>query len=80
MDRRKLILPEDMRPQQVKNLLNKLGRKKWNVRVCEKYSYGNGVMTYLGRYIHGGPILNSRIIEIRNGKVTLLMPHLKKAA
>jgi hypothetical protein len=70
LNRQDLVLPDDMRPQQVKNLLNKLGRKKWNVRICEKYSHGNGVMTYLGRYIRGGPISNSRIIEIRNGKVT----------
>jgi hypothetical protein len=70
LNRQDLVLPDDMRPQQVKNLLNKLGRKKWNVRICEKYSHGNGVMTYLGRYIRGGPISNSRIIEIGNGKVT----------
>ena len=80
LNRQDLVLPDDMRPQQVKNLLNKLGRKKWNVRICEKYSHGNGVMTYLGRYIGGGPISNNRIIEIRNVTVTLLMLHLKKPA
>ncbi len=59
-----------MRPRQVKNLLNKIGRKKWNVRICEKYPHGNGVLTYLGRYLRGGPISNSRIVEIRDEKVT----------
>jgi len=52
------------------NLLNKLGRKKWNVKICEKYSHGNGVLTYLARYLRGGPIGNSRIIKAEDGKVT----------
>lgn len=70
LDKNKLVLPEGMRPQQLKNLLNKLGRKKWNVRICEKYSHGNGVLTYLARYLRGGPIANSRIVAIRNNEVT----------
>ena len=70
LNKAELVLPDGMRAQQVENLMNKLGRKKWNVRICEKYPHGNGVLTYLGRYIRGGPISNSRIIEIRTGKVT----------
>ena len=50
--------------------MNKLGRKKWNVRICEKYPHGKGVLTYLGRYLKGGPISNSRIISISDNKVT----------
>ena len=63
-----LLLPEGMRPQQLENLLNKLGRKKWNVKICENYSHGNGVLTYLARYLRGGPIANSRIVKIEDGK------------
>ncbi len=37
---------------QVQNLMNKLGRKKWNVRICEKYPHGSGVLTYLARYLN----------------------------
>jgi hypothetical protein len=70
LNRQDLVLPDDMRPQQVKNLLNKLGRKKWNVRICEKYPHGCGVLTYLGRYLKGGPISNSRIIEVTDNNVT----------
>jgi hypothetical protein len=66
----KIILPEDMRAQQLKNLLNKLGRKRWNVKVREKYSHGNGVLTYIARYLRGGPIANSRIIKIEDQIVT----------
>lgn len=70
LDKEELVLPEGMRPQQLRNLLNRLGRKKWNVKICEKYSHGNGVLVYLARYLRGGPIGNSRIIKAEDGKVT----------
>jgi len=70
LNRGELVLPDGMRPQQVKNLMNKLGRKKWNVRICEKYSHGSGVLTYLARYLKGGAISNSRIIKVADNKVT----------
>ena len=70
LNKGELVLPDGMRPQQVKNLMNKLGRKKWNVRICEKYPHGTGVLTYLGRYLKGGPVSNSRIIAIADNKVT----------
>lgn len=65
-----LILPEAMTEQRFKNLLNKLGRKKWNVRICEKYDHASGVTNYLARYLKGGSIGNKRIEKIENGKVT----------
>jgi len=70
LEQNKIILPDDMSPQKFINLMNKIGRKKWNVRVCKKYSHGNGVLTYLARYLRGGPIANNRIMKIENGKVT----------
>ena len=70
LEKGELLLPYGMPPQQLRNLLNKLGRKKWNVKICEKYSHGNGVLTYLARYLRGGPIGNSRIVKIEDGKVT----------
>lgn len=71
VDKEKLILPDDMTPQQFKNLLNKLGRKKWNVKICEKYSYGEGVLIYLARYLKGGPISAKRIIHFDSETVTI---------
>jgi hypothetical protein len=65
-----MIFYNGMRAQQVQNLINKLGRNKWNVRICEKYPHGNGVLTYLARYLKGGPISNSRIIEVSDNNVT----------
>ncbi|VVS91421.1 transposase is801/is1294 [Desulfoluna spongiiphila] len=59
-----LVLPPDMSSQQFINLLNKLGRKKWNVKILKKYRHGNGVATYLARYLRGGPISNYRIKKV----------------
>jgi hypothetical protein len=70
LEREELILPQGMSVQQFKNLLNKLGRKEWNVRICEKYSHAKGVINYLARYIRGGSIGNKRIEKIENGNVT----------
>jgi hypothetical protein len=57
-----LSLPEGQRRQQVENLLNKLGRTKWNVHIRERYGYGQGVLIYLARSLRGGPIANSRLL------------------
>lgn len=62
LDDGKLTLPPDCRPAQVRSLLNRLGRKKWNVRVEAPYDHAHGVVTYLARYLRGGPISNSRIV------------------
>ncbi len=70
LSKNELKLPDEMTPQKLINLLNKLGRKKWNVSIREKYAHGKGVLTYLARYIRGGPISNSRIIKIENNTVT----------
>ena len=60
-----------MSVQQWTNLKNKLGRKvKWNVRIQNQYKHGNGVLTYLARYIKGGPISNGRLLSIDNDTVS----------
>lgn len=70
-----LALPEPMRPQQVLNLLHRLGhptKTKWNVRIMERYRYGAGVVTYLARYLRGGPIKNARLADWDGARVTFL--------
>src|SRR5262249_37885075 len=60
-----LALPARLRPQQVLNLLNRLGhprKTKWNVRIMERYRHGAGVVTSLARYLRGGPIKNARLV------------------
>ncbi|WP_422862243.1 IS91 family transposase [Desulfoluna limicola] len=69
LEKDRLILPSDMRSQQFINLLNKLGRKKWNVKIFKKYRHGSGVATYLARYLRGGPIANTRIKQITESHV-----------
>jgi hypothetical protein len=63
-------LPKHMNLQQWINLRNRLGRKvKWNVNFRERYKSGQGVVTYLARYLRGGPISNHRIMSCDKGVV-----------
>ena len=55
--------PEGKSRQQVENLLNKLGRMKWNVHIRERYPHGRGVLVYLARYLRGGPLANRRLLS-----------------
>jgi Putative transposase/Transposase zinc-binding domain len=68
-----LALPAAMRPQQLVNLLNRLGhpKTKWNVRIMERYRHGVGVVTYLARYLRGGPIKNARLVAYDGDRITL---------
>jgi hypothetical protein len=73
--RGELALPEAMRPQQLLNLLNRLGhptQTKWNVCIMERYRLGAGVVTYLARYLRGGPIKNARLVGWDGERVTVL--------
>ncbi len=70
LDKGQMVLPENISLTKVKNLLNKLGRKKWDVKVCDKYTHGNGVLTYLARYLRGGPISNSRLLSVEKEEAT----------
>ncbi len=57
-----LVLPADTSAQRIANLLNKLGRRRWNVRVCERYAHGEGVVRYLARYVRGGPLKGQQLL------------------
>ena len=70
-----LALPEPMRPQQLVNLLNRLGhptKTKRHVRIMGRYRHGAGVITYLARYLRGGPIKNARLVAWDGARVTFL--------
>ena len=56
-----LVPPSDKSVQQCLNLINKLGRVKWNTRIEPAYEHANGVFKYVGRYIRRGPISENRI-------------------
>ena len=75
LTREELVLPEAMRPQQWRNLLIRLGhptKTPWNVRIMERYRHGAGVVTYLARYLRGGPIKNTRLVAYDGDRVTFL--------
>jgi hypothetical protein len=71
--RAELVLPEGVRPQSFLNLLNRLGhprKTKWNGHIRERYPHGAGVVTYLARYLRGGPIKNARLVAYDGNRVT----------
>jgi Putative transposase/Transposase zinc-binding domain len=71
--RAELVLPEGMRPQQLLNLLTRLGhptKTKWNVHIRERYRHGAGVVAYLARYLRGGPLKNARLVAWDGERVT----------
>jgi len=65
-----IALPPQMPAQKWKNLKNKLGRKKWNVNIRQRYDHTEGLLIYLARYIRGGAISNKRIISLTDTTVT----------
>jgi hypothetical protein len=71
--RAELVLPEVIRPQQMLNLLTRLGhprKTKWNVHIRERYRHGAGVATYRARYLRGGPLKNARLVAYDGERVT----------
>ena len=64
-----LALPPDLSRSQVLSLFNKLGRKRWNVHVRARYAHGLGVLTYLARYVRGGPLSDRRIVSAADDTV-----------
>lgn len=73
-----LIPPPGMSVQQCHNLLNKLGRQKWNVRVEPAYEQAGGVLKYIGRYIRRGPISERRILSYNGKRVIIAYAHPEK--
>jgi hypothetical protein len=67
------VLPEAMRPQQFLNLLHRLGhptKTRWHGHIRERYAHGAGVVTYLARYLRGGPIKTGRLVAYDGARVT----------
>ena len=69
LDAGRLVLPPDMSPARARSILNRVGRIVWNVKILERYEHGQGVATYLARYLKGGPIHNGRLVDCRDGVV-----------
>jgi hypothetical protein len=68
--RGQLVLPPGWTLARFRGILNKLGRVAWNVKVLERYEHGQGVATYLARYVKGGPIKNRRLLALADEEAT----------
>lgn len=64
IERGELRVPPDTTMQRCLNLLNRLGRLKWNVHLRERYAHGEGVMIYLARYLKGGALRNTQLTQL----------------
>jgi hypothetical protein len=68
--RGQLTLPAELTPRQWETLRKQRGRKKWNGHIRERYAHGEGVLTYIARYIRGGPMVNPRLVSCTEEAVT----------
>ena len=62
LDAGQLTLPAGGTAPQLPMLLPRLGRQKWHVQIMPRYAHGQGVATYLARYLRGGPLKPGRIV------------------
>lgn len=65
-----LVMPPPLNDEGVRGVLSEAARKKWNVRIGERYAHGRGVATYLARYVRGGPIKDHRLVTFDGQQVT----------
>lgn len=65
-----MVLPTGWSAADVHRLLKRLYRKEWCVHVQPRYAYGEGVMTYLGRYVRGGPLREHQLLSLTETEVT----------
>lgn len=65
-----LRLPPALSEERCRSMLNQLGRVKWNVHVRERYEHGQGVLTYLARYVRGGPLKNTQLTDSSDQHIT----------
>ncbi|MCP3994887.1 MAG: hypothetical protein GY722_07465 [bacterium] len=70
IDRGKLCLPPDMTPQQARALVRRAAKRQWIVDRHPGYEHGLGVVKYLARYIRGGVLRNSRLLDFDGEEVT----------
>jgi hypothetical protein len=67
--RGELELPDGWTVKDVERLCDRAKRRRWNLDVRERYENPTHVLNYLGRYISGGPINESRLIDVSDDEV-----------
>ena len=63
-------LPTEMDLSDALRSLRQSARKRWNVRIEKPYAHGDGLAIYLARYLRGGPIGSSRLVDFDGDRVT----------
>jgi hypothetical protein len=56
LDAGDIIAPLEDTTGQWHGIIKKTQTKKWNVNLRQRYDHGQGVATYLARYVRGGPV------------------------
>lgn len=64
-----LRLPNSWDEVEFERILKQCRMKDWNVKIHDRYDYAVGVATYLARYIKGGPMGKSRLLELVDNRV-----------
>jgi hypothetical protein len=64
-----LSLPPSLSTERALSLVNRLCTIKWNVYLCQRYAHGEGVMTYLARYVRGGMLKDAQLCAADDGHV-----------
>lgn len=68
--------PQNQGYQQLVNLSNKLGRKKWHLYIKDHFKYTAPLLKYLVNYLKGGPLKNAQITAVHRDQVTFrYYPH-----
>lgn len=65
-----MVPPNTWSAADVRHLLKKLYRKEWCVHVQPRYRHGRGVMTYLARYVRGGPLREHQLRQLTDTHVS----------
>jgi hypothetical protein len=65
-----LRLPDDLDLAHFERLCRELWHKRWNLQIRERYQDPTAVLNYLGRYLQGGPISESRLVDFDGTTVT----------
>ena len=68
--RGELKLPAHWTDGDWRRALRQVARKGWNVRIEGPYRYGKGVVNYLSRYLHGGPMKDQRLVSADAARVS----------
>src|SRR5574341_1323232 len=65
-----VLPPPSLDAPGLRRLLRAAARRKWNVRIAERYPHGRGVVKYLAAYVRGGPIKDHRFVAFAGERVT----------